>query len=178
MLRLSFHRLAVCELDEAVHYYESRSTGLGTVFVNAVEACAESIRALPNSGRVMRGKIRRRLVRGFPCAIVYKTHDPRSHSRSCHNAHEAKTNILGWPAITEDNQQKPRSPGQRGRCHRWVSTAPETFRDFVSWLADGGYSAIALRDLGRYLPAPAPPADPYAARRRRHGTRFGPPHLR
>ena len=26
-----------------------------------------------------------------------------------------------------------------------------------------GYSAIALRDLGRYLPAPATPADPYAA---------------
>ena len=123
MPRLSFHRLAVCELDEAAHYYESRSTGLGTVFVNAVEACAESIRALPNSGRVMRGKIRRRLVRGFPYA-------------------------------------------------------PETFRDFISWLADGGYSAIALRDLGRYFPPPAPPADPYAARRRRHGTRFGPPHLR
>ena len=40
------------------------------------------------------------------------------------------------------------------------------------------YSAIALRDLGRYLPAPATPADPYAARLRRHGTRFGPPHLR
>ena len=77
MPRLSFHRLAVCELDEAAHYYESRSTGLGTVFVNAVEACAESIRALPNSGRVMRGKIRRRLVRGFPYAIVYKTHDDR-----------------------------------------------------------------------------------------------------
>ena len=68
--------------------------------------------------------------------------------------------------------------GVPGPRHRWVSTAPETFRAFVSWLAAGGYSAIALRDLGRYLPAPAPPADPYAARRRRHGTRFGPPHLR
>ena len=62
--------------------------------------------------------------------------------------------------------------------HPWVSTDRQTLRDFISWLADGGYSAIALRDLGRYFPAPAPPADPYAARRRRHGTRFGPPHLR
>ena len=61
--------------------------------------------------------------------------------------------------------------------HPWVTTEPAVVRDFVAWLDDGGYRAIALRDLGRYLPAPATPADPYTARRRRHGTRFGPPHL-
>ena len=66
----------------------------------------------------------------------------------------------------------------RRRLVRGFPYAPETFRDFISWLADGGYSAIALRDLGRYFPAPAPLADPYAARRRRQGTGFGPPHLR
>lgn len=74
MRRLSFHRLAACELDEAAHYYESRSAGLGTMFVNSVEACTESILAFPNSGRLMRGQIRRRLVRGFPYAVVYKPH--------------------------------------------------------------------------------------------------------
>jgi len=77
MPRLSFHRLAACELDEAAHYYESRSAGLGTMFVNSVEACAESILAFPNSGRLMRGQIRRRLVRGFPYAIVYRAHVER-----------------------------------------------------------------------------------------------------
>ena len=77
MTRLSFHRLAVCELEEAAHYYESRSTGLGSRFVDSVEGCAASIIEFPNSGRVMRGQIRRRLVRGFPYAIVYKTHGDR-----------------------------------------------------------------------------------------------------
>ena len=62
--------------------------------------------------------------------------------------------------------------------HPWVTTEPEVMRDFVAWLADGGYSAIALGDLSRYLPSPPAPADPYAAQRRRQGTRFGPPQLR
>lgn len=65
--------------------------------------------------------------------------------------------------------------GVPGPRHPWVSTAPEVFSEFVSWLHAGGYRVIALRDLDRYLPVPSPPADPYSARRRRHGTRFGPP---
>lgn len=73
MKRLSFHCLAECELEEATYYYESRSTGLGSMFVDSVEACAASILAFPNSGRVMRGRIRRRLVRGFPYAVIYRT---------------------------------------------------------------------------------------------------------
>ena len=51
---LSFHPLAVCELDEAAHYYESRSTGLRMMFVDSVEACTESILAFPDSGRLIR----------------------------------------------------------------------------------------------------------------------------
>ena len=58
--------------------------------------------------------------------------------------------------------------------HPWVSTEPQTFRDYLSWLRDGGYTVIALRDLSRYLTATAPPADPYAAQRQRRGTGYGP----
>ena len=72
MLRLSFHRLAELELEEAAHYYESNSPGLGTKFLDSIEACAQSILAFPSSGRVIRGQIRQRLVRGFPYAIVYR----------------------------------------------------------------------------------------------------------
>jgi peptidoglycan/xylan/chitin deacetylase (PgdA/CDA1 family) len=58
--------------------------------------------------------------------------------------------------------------------HPWVTTEPEVMGDFVAWLADGGYSAIALGDLSHHLQSPPAPADPYAAQRSRHGIRFGP----
>ena len=58
--------------------------------------------------------------------------------------------------------------------HPWVSTAPQTFRDYLSWLADGGYTVIALRDLSRYVSVADPPADPYSAQRGRQGTGYGP----
>ena len=70
MQRLSFHRLAELELEEAAHYYESNSPGLGSKFLDLIEACAQSILAFPSSGRVIRGQIRQRLVRGFPYAII------------------------------------------------------------------------------------------------------------
>ena len=58
--------------------------------------------------------------------------------------------------------------------HPWVSTAPDTFRDYLHWLHDGGYTVIALRDLSRYVTGAEPPADPYAAQRQRRGTSYGP----
>ena len=58
--------------------------------------------------------------------------------------------------------------------HPWVSTDPQTFRDCLSWLADGGYTVIALRDLSRYVDVTDAPAAPYSAQRRRHGTGYGP----
>lgn len=77
MQRLSFHRLAELELEEAAYYYESVSAGLGATFVNSIEACVQSILEFPRSGRIMRGQIRQRLARGFPYAIVYKRIDDR-----------------------------------------------------------------------------------------------------
>ena len=58
--------------------------------------------------------------------------------------------------------------------HPWVSTEPQTFRDYLSWLQDGGYTVTALRDLSRYVTVTEPPADPYAAQRQRRGTGYGP----
>ncbi len=119
------------------------------------------------------------------CGCEPTPHDPRIDHPLLVPTSAAFGPAMDLAALTWTARQSPfrcaavfTFHGVPGPRHRWVSTAPETFRDFVSWLAAGGYSAIALRDLGRYLPAPATPADPYAARRRRHGTRFGPPHLR
>jgi peptidoglycan/xylan/chitin deacetylase (PgdA/CDA1 family) len=51
--------------------------------------------------------------------------------------------------------------------HPWVHTPAESFRQYVSYLKDNGYRAIALRDLERYMDAANPPADPLTRSRYR-----------
>jgi hypothetical protein len=67
---VSFHELARLELNEAARYYESESTGLGQVFITEVERCANEIVQYPEAGVVVRGSIRRRLIRRFPYGVV------------------------------------------------------------------------------------------------------------
>ena len=43
--------------------------------------------------------------------------------------------------------------------HPWVNTAPELFRECMTYLKKGGFRVVALRDLEPLLPK-APPADP------------------
>jgi len=66
---VSFHVLAQVELNEAAQYYEGESAGLGQAFVTEVERCADEIVRYPEAGLVIRGSIRRRLIRRFPYAF-------------------------------------------------------------------------------------------------------------
>ena len=69
---VSFHDLAKVELDEAAQYYEGESPRLGQAFVTEVERCADEIVRYPEAGLVVRGSIRRRLIRRFPYALLYR----------------------------------------------------------------------------------------------------------
>lgn len=69
---VSFHDLAKLELNEAAEYYESESAGLGQAFITEVERSADEIVRYPEAGLVMRGSIRRRLIRRFPYALLYR----------------------------------------------------------------------------------------------------------
>jgi len=71
MARVSFHRLAERELNDAALYYAHESPGLGIAFLNEVEAYVESIVKNPNAGTQIRGQVRRRLLRRFPYGILY-----------------------------------------------------------------------------------------------------------
>jgi peptidoglycan-N-acetylglucosamine deacetylase len=44
--------------------------------------------------------------------------------------------------------------------HPFCSTPPERFREFMQYLADNGFTVIAMRDLARYVPAEPRPGDP------------------
>ena len=69
---VSFHDLAKLELNEAAQYYNSESPGLGEAFITAVERCTDEIVEYPEAGLVVRGSIRRRLIRRFPYALLYR----------------------------------------------------------------------------------------------------------
>jgi toxin ParE1/3/4 len=71
MPRVSFHRLAERELNDAALYYDQESPGLGIAFLNEVEAYVESIVKNPNAGTKIRGQVRRRLLGRFPYGILY-----------------------------------------------------------------------------------------------------------
>lgn len=69
---VSFHSLAKLELNEAAQYYENESPGLGQSFISEIERCTDEIVRHPDAGVVMRGSIRRRLVRRFPYGLLYR----------------------------------------------------------------------------------------------------------
>ena len=72
MDRPEFHRLAEHELNEAAQYYDREEPGLGSSFLEEVDRCLRSIEAHPEAGHLLRGLVRRRLLRRFPYALLYK----------------------------------------------------------------------------------------------------------
>ena len=71
MGRPSFHELADSELTDAARYYELETPGLGHAFLNEVERCLRLIAEHPEAGPVVRGHVRRCLLRRFPYALLY-----------------------------------------------------------------------------------------------------------
>jgi hypothetical protein len=60
------------EMLEAAHYYESQSPGLGTEFLSEVDRAVHSIITSPHTWPILEGALRRRLIRRFPCGILYR----------------------------------------------------------------------------------------------------------
>jgi toxin ParE1/3/4 len=71
-VNVSFHPLAERELNDAAQYYELESAGLGAAFLNEVQRCCDGIVEYPGTGLVMTGSVRRRLIRRFPYALLYR----------------------------------------------------------------------------------------------------------
>jgi len=72
MDRPDFHQLAERELNEAAQYYDVEEPGLGLSFLQELDHCLQSIEAHPEAGAILRGSVRRRLLRRFPYALLYK----------------------------------------------------------------------------------------------------------
>jgi plasmid stabilization system protein ParE len=60
------------EFDEAYDFYESRRTGLGEQFSDAVQTVLDRISANPKTHGVVVGHVRRGVVRGYPYCVYYR----------------------------------------------------------------------------------------------------------
>jgi len=73
MGRPAFHRLAERELNDAAQYYDLENPGLGSSFLQEVDRCLRLIDERPEAGPILRGAVRRRLLRRYPYALLYTT---------------------------------------------------------------------------------------------------------
>jgi toxin ParE1/3/4 len=62
---------AKADVAEARRWYRERGAGLDARFLDALEACLDSISAHAERGAIAEGSIRRLLMREFPYGIFY-----------------------------------------------------------------------------------------------------------
>lgn len=71
-MEFRFTSAAVTELTEATLYYEQRENGLGTAFLNEIEATVERIRHHPAAWHQLSPRTRRCRTHRFPFGLIYQ----------------------------------------------------------------------------------------------------------
>lgn len=77
---------AELDIQDAYQFYESRSQGLGSEFVRAIDACFSKIGRNPMAYSPIHAQIRRALIRKFPYGIFYFVEDKRIIVIACFHA--------------------------------------------------------------------------------------------
>ena len=72
MQEVNFISVAEREMLEAAEYYEDQSDGLGIAFLCEVHRASRDIARNPRRWPVVRDQTRRRMLRRFPYAILYR----------------------------------------------------------------------------------------------------------
>jgi plasmid stabilization system protein ParE len=68
---LSFNQQARREIQEAAHYYGLESPALRIAFLDAIDRALAELLEHPQSAPIVRGNIRRKLLRRFPYSLLY-----------------------------------------------------------------------------------------------------------
>jgi toxin ParE1/3/4 len=68
---LVIHEAAEAEINEAADFYDLRSPGLGSDFVDEIERAIRNISEFPESSPLVRGHARRRPIAKFPYSLIY-----------------------------------------------------------------------------------------------------------
>lgn len=72
---LRLHQDASRELDDAASYYDRESAGLGSVFVDEVEAGLARIRLHPDASPEVASGVRKLVLARFPYSLVYEVRE-------------------------------------------------------------------------------------------------------
>lgn len=71
-MRIDYHPAIAAELEEIRDHYESCSVGLGGDFIDEFERQVLTIAAMPTRWMLLRGNLRRSLMRRFPYVILFR----------------------------------------------------------------------------------------------------------
>lgn len=74
-MRLEYHPAVALELREIAEFYDSRSPGLGSHFLDEFERLIFTVAANPKRWRILKGDVRRCLMKRFPYVICYRLTD-------------------------------------------------------------------------------------------------------
>jgi plasmid stabilization system protein ParE len=92
--RLIVRPLARLQIAEAADWYDAQSRHLGDEFLQAVERRLEAIANNPHQYQLLRGDLRRAIVRPFPYLIVYAVSEPEVTVFRCVHARRDQRR---WP---------------------------------------------------------------------------------
>ncbi len=70
-MNIRFLSPAEQELDDAYQWYEDQMPGLGSEFLSEIDEAVHRITAWPEAHTVLKGALRRCLVRRFPYGLIY-----------------------------------------------------------------------------------------------------------
>lgn len=69
--KVLIHEIAETEMNEAADFYDLKSPGLGSVFINEIQKTIERIAELPEAAPIIRGRARKKLLSKFPYSLIY-----------------------------------------------------------------------------------------------------------
>lgn len=72
MTKYRFTSAALSELKEATLYYEQKENGLGTVFLDEIDATVERILRFPHAWHLVSVRTRRCRTHRFPFGVLYQ----------------------------------------------------------------------------------------------------------
>jgi plasmid stabilization system protein ParE len=72
MTKYRFTSAALSELKEATHYYEQKENGLGTAFLDEIDATLERILRFPHAWHLTTARTRRCRTHRFPFGLLYQ----------------------------------------------------------------------------------------------------------